>query len=1052
MMTTPWTSRREGGLLLFSAMLMLVGNGSGVLSVAAAEALNASGILQATGVRGGLVVHLGCGDGRATASLLKGDGFLVQGLNRGGEQVTAARDYLRSLGEYGRISIEAFDGRRLPYGDDIVNLMLVESGEQVATREIARVLAPRGVVLFRSRPPTFPGWTGPEVEGWTAYRKPVPDDIDEWTHDYQGPGNNPAANDTRVGFPRHLQWDAEPDWAHHHQATRGIESMVSTGGRLFYLVSEGESSMGDTLPERWVLVARDAFNGVILWKRAVESFDYGEMWSANNDPKKPFYPKQRKRQRRRLVAVGDRVYFTFGMDAPVSILDAATGKTLKVLEHTRRCGELVYFKEQLFVTIRHTTETESQNSIRALDPASGDVRWESETYSGFPGYHPLHDNVTMTVGDDRVFFLARDRLVCLDMKSGKQLWVSEFANPSPYAQGSGVDVVKPTLSRMDAPSGLIVQDGTVFMLNQFSKPCLSALDAKTGRTFWQTQRKPVSCGTTTLMFIAQDLLWVLDGPTRLCGLDFKTGENRKAYDITKAYQAVGGHIRCYPDKGSANTVWTTVGGKAQQMVDLSDGNIYSMPWLRSGCRIGPLLCNGLSYITPNPCMCYAPVRLKGLLALSPGGTATPAPTPPSARLTLGAAYERKPDDPVEMARPGDWPTFRHDPTRECRASTELPEVLKPAWETRLRGKLTPPVVAGGLTYMASTDEHTMYALDEMSGRQVWAFTVGARIDSSPTWDRGRLLFGSADGAVYCLDAKEGLLAWRFEAAPEPMRIVSYNQVESLWPVHGTVLVSDGKAIVMSGRTPYLDGGIVIYELNVDDGTVLRKKIIDMTGTAFPEDPPQGFLPDILVRKEGRVYSRYTEILLDLPEIDYVKNEHGELSGPGRATPYLRNRQFIVGSGGLLRDGIFHRSGMLYGTSHGQFMAVDGTSYRVKFFETWERQNARPFSPGRDSIELIAQDPGSATNLWTIDLPIMARSIVALKDRLVLAGAPCVVLAEDPWRNFDGRGEGRLELRSRQDGSLLSAYEMSATPVHDGVAAANNALFVSMKNGTVQCWR
>ncbi len=32
------------------------------------------------------------------------------------------------------------------------------------------------------------------------------------------------------------------------------------------------------------------------------------------------------------------------------------------------------------------------------------------------------------------------------------------------------------------------------------------------------------------------------------------------------------------------------------------------------------------------------------------------------------------------------------------------------------------------------------------------------------------------------------------------------------------------------------------------------------------------------------------------------------------------------------------------------MAVDGTSYRVKFFETWGRQNARPFSPGRDKIE------------------------------------------------------------------------------------------------------
>jgi len=1051
MMTMPWGRKRGKLIFLLCPVLAMCGNGAGVLSGAAGEAFSASAILTATGVQGGLVVHLGCGDGKRTASLLNGDGFLVQGLDANGENVAAARRHIRSLGHYGRISIDAFDGKRLPYADDIVNLMLVESGLQVSTEEIARTLAPRGIVLFRSSAPAFPGWTRPPVEGWTAYCKPVPNDIDEWTHFCQGPHNNPAANDTRVGFPRHLQWDAAPDWAHHHQATRGIESIVSAKGRLIYLVSEGEASMGDTLPERWVLVARDTFNGVMLWKKAVGSFDYGERWSAKAQPGRVFYPKQRKRQSRRLVAIGDRVYFTFGMDAPVSILDAATGKTLKVLESTERCGEIVYFKDQLFVTIRHITELGSSNSIRALDPSTGNVLWQSGEYDGYPGSHPQHDSLTMTMGDDRLFFLDEDRIVCLDLATGKQLWHSEFASPDPHANARAA-VVRPRVSRLGAPSGLVYHDGTVFLLNQFAKPCLSALDAQTGKTLWQAHRKPVSCGTTTLMFVARGLLWVLDGPTKLCGLDLKTGVSRREYDITKAYKAVGGHIRCYPDKGSANTVWTTVGGKPQQMVDLRDGSIYSMPWLRSGCRIGPLLCNGLSYITPNPCMCYAPVRLKGFLALSPGARNVPAPTSPDVRLTRGPAYERKTAGAVGKARPGDWPTFRHDPTRESKASTKLPNALRLSWDTKLEGKLTPPIVAGGLAYVASTDAHTMYALDAKTGKQVWAYTVGGRIDSPPTWDRGRLLFGSADGSVYCLAARDGILAWRFDAARESSRIVSYNQLESLWPVHGTVLVSNGKAIVIAGRTPYLDGGIAIYELNVADGTVLRHKSIDMTGTAFPEDPPQGFVPDILVQKNARVYSRYTEILLNRPEIEYVKNEQGELFGPGKATPYHRNRQFIAGSGGLLRDGIFHRSGMLYGTSHGQFMAVDGTSYRVKFFGTWARQNARPFSPGRDKIELIAEDPVSGRTQWSIDLPIVARSIVALKDRLVLAGAPCVVVPEDPWRNFDGRGEGRLETRSRRDGSLLTEYTLSAPPVHNGVSAANEALFISMKNGTVQCWR
>ena len=361
------------------------------------------------------------------------------------------------------------------------------------------------------------------------------------------------------------------------------------------------------------------------------------------------------------------------------------------------------------------------------------------------------------------------------------------------------------------------------------------------------------------------------------------GEPERIQHTHKAI--VGGHIRCYPDKGSANYLWTTVGGKPQQTIDLRDGRIYSMPWLRSGCRIGPFLCNGLSYITPAPCVCYIPVRMKGLLALSPGAKNAPALTPCDRRLTRGPAYKRTYASPAVQALPGDWPTFRHDATRESKASTGIPNKLKMAWETKLNGKLTQPVVAGGLVYVASTDEHTMYALDAKTGNQAWAFTVGGRIDSSPTWYRGRLLFGSADGAVYCLDAKEGLLAWRFQAAPSLSHVVSYGQLESLWPVHGTVLVNEGKAIVICGRTPYLDGGIAIYELNVADGKILRKKTIDMTGTAFPEDPPQGFLPDILVQKEGRVYSRYTEILLNRSEIDYVKIEHRELVGPGNAIPY-----------------------------------------------------------------------------------------------------------------------------------------------------------------------
>ena len=49
---------------------------------------------------------------------------------------------------------------------------------------------------------------------------------------------------------------------------------------------------------------------------------------------------------------------------------------------------------------------------------------------------------------------------------------------------------------------------------------------------------------------------------------------------------------------------------------------------------------------------------------------------------------------------------------------------------------------------------------------VWKFATGGPIDSSPAVDRGLVFFGSADGAVYALDAARGTLRWRFATRGE----------------------------------------------------------------------------------------------------------------------------------------------------------------------------------------------------------------------------------------------------------------------------------------------
>ena len=93
-------------------------------SVDAAEQ-DARAILEAARVSGGIVVQLGCGDGRLIAALRHEGPFVIHGLDADADAVRRARDHLGSLGVYGPVSIELFGGDRLPFVDNLVNVVVV---------------------------------------------------------------------------------------------------------------------------------------------------------------------------------------------------------------------------------------------------------------------------------------------------------------------------------------------------------------------------------------------------------------------------------------------------------------------------------------------------------------------------------------------------------------------------------------------------------------------------------------------------------------------------------------------------------------------------------------------------------------------------------------------------------------------------------------------------------------------------------------------------------------------------------------------------------------
>ena len=392
--------------------------------------------------------------------------------------------------------------------------------------------------------------------------------------------------------------------------------------------------------------------------------------------------------------------------------------------------------------------------------------------------------------------------------------------------------------------------------------------------------------------------------------------------------------------------------------------------------------------------------------------------------------------------------YRHDAARSGAAKTVVPAKLNPRWEIMVGGDLTQPVIAGAKVFVASTNTHTVHALDADTGRPIWSFTCGGRVDTPPTIHNGTVLFGSSDGWVYCLEAAEGKLIWRFRAAPEERSIVSFGQLESSWPLHGSVLIRDDKAIVAAGRTSYLDGGMHIYVLDPATGQVLKQKNFNTTGNKHPKDPPPGLVSDVLVSDGESVYMRFAKINLTGTGIEVVAKQSREKLGGGRAsTPH---GCVLVSADRMPRDGWFHRAGLMFGKTSGQALVTDGyRAFSFAAFEKWSLSST-PFAPGKQTGRLVSQDAAAGTVDWSVQTPLLVKAMVLTGESVIAAGSPDVIAPADPWRAFDGRMGAKLMMHSRSDGSRVGECELPSVPVHDGMAAAQGRLFISLKNGKLLC--
>ena len=1069
---------RVGGFLRTGILPVLLA----IVSVEVLEAADADPhrtsaqqILAATGVRGGLIVHIGCGDGKLAAALRASDGYLVHALDTDAKQVETARRYLRSLGLYGKVSVDTFDGRHLPYVDNLVNLLVAEDLSHVPMPEVMRVVSPGATVCIK------------QDGQWVKTVKPWPQEIDEWTHFLHGPDNNAVAEDTVVGPPRRMQWLAAPKWTRHHGPDKGtqpgIRAMVSAGGKIFYMVDEATAAH-ISVPSRWFLVARDAFSGVRLWRKPL--------------PVRQF-PRRLEQLWRTLVADGDRLYLPLAVEGPLAALDAATGKLVRNYPGTEGVREAIKQDGKLFAVI-------SQRDIVALRADTGNLLWR---------WVPPEDAdvvpLTLAAADGRVF-VKTDKSICgLSADTGRQLW--RFV---PQIPGKRRRLAWPR-AKLIAAGGVVLCSyggqnpevlnrdiweylGSHPRVNEYGGT-LAALAAHNGEVLWKTAYKPGLESYPGDVFVIDGLVWL--GPDFSEARNLHTGKIERKQEVIERLWTTGHHHRCYPEK--ATTRYILNAKRGIEMMDLQGENHSRNNWVRGTCRLGVTPCNGLIYAPPHSCGCYMEAKLYGFWALAPrGGPRSEAPTVD--RLEKGPAFGVVTNLKSQIPNPtsSDWPTYRHDPARSGSTSTEVPSRLEPVWNARLGGRVSPPVVAAGRVVVSEVDSHRIVCLDAQDGKQQWSFTTGARVDSPPTVHEGKVLAGCADGFVYCLRLADGKLVWRFLAAPRKINTVAFDQVESLWPAHGSVLVNRGIAYVLAGRSSYLDDGMLLYGLDPATGNVLCKTDVRSEHPGAGSPPPERKQLEMRSQISQNHTDYKTFLAPDRSDAFSMKGARTGVLVAGGESVYLRQLRFdgglkqrqarlphLFSTSGLLDGAEIHRSHWVFGT--GDFSRTPVAYSWIAYKPRGEKHLSVPYglmlvfdantvwgvrrnhlmrTPARRKglyVLFAAERPGGAqpkSSLpdfredgvqlkWTVPLPLRPRAMVRAGGRLLIGGMPDDFDAKDPSAPgnaaFEGQGEGLLQVVSSADGKPLADRRLDSPPVWDGMAAAGGRLYLTTVDGKVLCF-
>ncbi len=524
--------------------------------------------------------------------------------------------------------------------------------------ELLRVVRPAGKVLFPDRTVT----------------KPFPKGVDDWTHPYHGPDNNPQSDDKVIVAPYLTQFLAEPRYAPLPQVC------VSSAGRMFKAFGHVAFKEREE-PFLNKLVAFNGYNGSILWQRKLTE---GVMIHRNT-----------------MIATPTKLYV--GDDKSCKVIDTATGRLLdEIVPPVSEAGGTFWkwmaLEERgqkaengvpqavpssvvrppssvLYAMIGEQEQRDSTKqwkmdkhgwpwnpisegwnqpenpwgygrNVLAINPETKKVLWSHREQD------PIDGRAICMKGGRLYYFCFGTYLVCLDAKTGNEIWRRTPQNAANlFASLGKYQNRQDWRTNWRTTCYLKCSDQALY----FAGPPIDkllALSTRDGSVLWE------NAYSNFQLVLRDDGLYGISGQIdKFPSMKFNPLTGEVLAKIAKPRRA------CTRPTGSADAIFFRADDGSVRLDTASLRPQWVSP-MRPVCQEGVTIANGLLYWWPSVCDCQ--LTLYGTTCLGPAGNFDFTP-----EVVEAERLEKGSDSGASVADlpmlPGDWPTFRAD--NACSAAT-----------------------------------------------------------------------------------------------------------------------------------------------------------------------------------------------------------------------------------------------------------------------------------------------------------------------------------------------------------------------------------------------